>query len=126
MEENNFDVGHPLATPMERLLAALIDGILIALVSVTGIGSVLGLIYHLIKDALPFLDGQSLGKKLVKIRVVHADTNQPITNDYEKAMIRSVSLIIPIFNIIDAFMVFSQDRARFGDQWARTIVIKDI
>ena len=126
MEDNNFEVGHPLATPMERFLAALIDGVLIALVSATGIGSIIGLIYHLIKDALPFLDGQSLGKKLVKIRVVNADTNQPITNDYEKSMVRSVSLIIPIFGIVDAFMVFSKDRARFGDQWARTIVVKDI
>ena len=126
MEENNYEVGHPLATPLERLLAALIDGILITLVSATGIGSVIGLAYHLTKDALSFLDGQSIGKKLVKIRVINADTNQPITNNYEKAMIRSVTLLIPIFNVIDAFLVFSKDRTRFGDQWAKTIVIKDV
>ena len=126
MEENNYEVGQPLATPLERLLAALIDGILIALVSATGIGSVIGLAYQLTKDAVSFLDGQSIGKKMVKIRVINADTNEPITNNYEKAMIRSVPLLIPIFNVIDAFLVFSKDRTRFGDQWARTIVIKDI
>jgi uncharacterized RDD family membrane protein YckC len=126
MEDNNYEVGHPLATPLERLLAALIDGVLILLVSATGIGSVIGLAYHLTKDALPFLNGQSLGKKLFKLRVVYADTNQPITNNYEKAMVRSITLLIPIFNVIDAFMVFTKDRTRFGDQWARTIVVKDI
>jgi uncharacterized RDD family membrane protein YckC len=124
--EEKFEVGHPLATPLERLVAAIIDGLLISLVSATGIGSVIGLAYHLTKDALPFLDGQSIGKKLVKIRVLNADSNEPITNNYEKAMLRSVTLVIPVFNIIDAFLVFSKDRTRFGDQWAKTIVVKEV
>ena len=126
MEETNYEVGRPLATPFERLVAAIIDGILITLVSATGYGSVVGIAYHLTKDALPFLDGQSIGKKLVKIRVISSDTNQPITNLYSESLIRSATLLIPIFNVIDAFLVFSKDRKRFGDQWAKTIVVKDI
>lgn len=125
-EDNNALPAQPLATPFERLLAALIDGILISLVSATGIGTVIGIAYHLTKDALPFLDGQSIGKKILKIRAICAETNQSIKNNYEKAMIRSVTLLIPIFNIIDAFLVFSKDRTRFGDQWAKTIVVKEL
>ena len=82
-----------------KIQRAIIDGILITLVSATVVGSIVGIAYHLTKDALPFLDGQSLGKKLIKIRVISSDTNQPITNMYGESLIRSVTLLIPIFNV---------------------------
>jgi uncharacterized RDD family membrane protein YckC len=60
----------------------------------------------------------------MKIKVVKEDTGDMITSDWGTAIIRSVSLIIPLFNIVDALMVFSSDRRRFGDKWAKTVVVQ--
>ena len=118
------EVAGNLATPLDRFLAALIDGILMSVVSAIPLGFIVGLAYALTKDALPFLDGQSIGKKLMKMRVVKEDPGAEITNDYGAAAVRGLSLLIPIFGLIDALMVFGQDRKRFGDKWAGTKVIK--
>ena len=128
MEENNdqYVVGFPLATPLERILAAVIDWLIIGLLSATGFGAILGIAYLLTKESLPIFDGQSIGKKLIRIKVVDNETYLPIKNMYEKSLIRNITLLIPIFQFIEAFMIFSSDRKRFGDQWAKTIVIKDM
>jgi uncharacterized RDD family membrane protein YckC len=128
MENANgeYIVGYPLATPLDRLLAALIDWLIIALFSATGFGAIIGIAYLLTKESLPIFEGQSIGKKLLRIKVVDSDTYMPIKNAYEKCLIRNITLLIPVFQFIDAFMIFSSDRKRFGDQWAKTIVIKDI
>jgi uncharacterized RDD family membrane protein YckC len=114
-----------LATPMDRFLAALIDGVLMGIVGrITFVGSLVALAYFFTKDTLPFLDGQSIGKRLMKIKVINAETGEEITENYGAGVIRVLSLIIPIFNIVDAVMVFNTDRLRFGDKWAKTKVIK--
>ncbi len=113
-----------LASPMDRFVAALIDGVLISVAGAIPFGFLIGIAYMLTKDALPFLEGQSVGKKLMKLRVVDDETGAAITNDYGKAVIRALSLMIPLFNIVDALMVFGDDRKRFGDKWAKTKVIK--
>lgn len=114
-----------LATPMDRFLAALIDGVLMGIVGrITFVGSLVALAYFFTKDTLPFLDGQSIGKRLMKIKVINAETGEEITENYGAGVIRVLSLIIPIFNIVDAVMVLNTDRLRFGDKWAKTKVIK--
>lgn len=127
MEENNKTQAEALlANSVERFLAALIDSFIVVLLSAAGIGIILGVAYFLTKDSLPFFEGQSLGKRLLKIKVIDTDTSKPIVNRYDTCAIRNVSLLIPIFQFVDALMVFSSDRRRFGDQWARTIVVKEI
>jgi uncharacterized RDD family membrane protein YckC len=114
-----------LATAGDRFIAALIDGIIAGVCNIVPfIGWLVGIAYMLTRDALPFLNGQSLGKKVMKIRAVEEATGEPITNKWDKAIIRTISLYIPIFGIVDAFMVLSADRKRFGDKWANTIVVK--
>lgn len=114
------------ATAGQRFLASLIDGILGGVVGLIPIvGWVASLIYYLTKDALPFLNGQSVGKKVMNIRVVKADTQEPITGNFGANVLRQVSLMIPIFGIIDALMVFSDSQQRFGDRWANTIVVRE-
>ncbi len=127
----------------QRFVAYLIDGVAIGLVItilsvVLGIlrmgavgatlGYALGLIYTLTKDALPevggFLGGQSVGKKLMNIKVVKEDTGASIVGDYGTAIVRQITLFIPILNFVECFMVFGDSRKRFGDQWAKTIVVK--
>lgn len=125
------------ADPAQRFLAALIDGLVsyvpFLLLTVINyrlaiLGWIIALGYSLTKDALPeisgFLGGQSIGKKLMKIKVIREDTGQGILGDYGTAIVRQVSLMIPLFGIVDAIMVLSDDRKRFGDKWAKTIVVK--
>ncbi|MCS7020031.1 MAG: RDD family protein [Cytophagales bacterium] len=124
----------PLATPRQRFLAALIDGI-IAIVPVVvlsiispslgSIANLLGITYQLTKDVLPQLNGQSVGKKAMKIKVVKEQTGAMITGDWGSGIIRTITLFIPFFNIIDMLMVFSNDHRRFGDRWAKTIVVQE-
>ncbi len=123
--DSDYTVTYPLATPTERIIAALVDWVIIIVVSATVFGVVIGIAYLLIKDSLPIFHGQSIGKRLAKIRVVDNDTYESITNKYEKSIIRNITLLIPVFQFLDALLIFSSDRKRFGDQWAGTIVIKD-
>ena len=123
-----------LADPWQRLAAAFIDGLLIGAIHWVStllfgwmaggsLGFIIGLVYSLTKDALPFLNGKSLGKTLIGIRVVTEKDQLPITGNFSASMVRAVSLMIPFFNIVDALMVFSTGRQRFGDKWAGTVVV---
>jgi uncharacterized RDD family membrane protein YckC len=121
------------AEPLPRIVAAFIDGIIISILSfmlyVFPYGDYIAysiqLAYWLTRDALPFLKGKSIGKKLIGLRVVREKDLTPITDDYGASLVRMVPLFVPLFQIIDALMIFSQDRKRFGDRWAKTIVIID-
>ncbi|GAB3546062.1 RDD family protein [Spirosoma fluminis] len=134
MESSFTPVGTSVkATAIQRFAAAFIDGLVgnvpvwvLVMVSynLAMVGYAVAIGYLLTKDALPFLNGQSIGKKLMGIKVVKEDTGQLLTNDYGTAITRQVSLLIPLFNIVDALMVFSDDRKRFGDKWAKTVVVK--
>jgi uncharacterized RDD family membrane protein YckC len=125
-DEGGYDQFLPLASPGDRFVAVLIDWILMgALNFVPYIGWAAAVAYYLLRDALPFLDGQSLGKKAIRLRVLDEYTGMPITEKYDKAAIRMLSQFIPVFNLIDAVMVFSDDKKRFGDKWAGTVVVKE-
>jgi uncharacterized RDD family membrane protein YckC len=120
---------HPqLARPFKRWAAAFLDGVLVMpLGLIPLLGILVALVYLFTKDTLPFLNGQSIGKKAMGLRVVRESTGQPITGDYAAGVVRQLSLMIPIFGIIDALCVFSEShkRQRFGDRWAKTIVIQE-
>lgn len=113
-----------IANPKQRLTAAFIDLLIVVLVAylLPVIGPILSVSYYLTKDALPFLNRQSLGKGFVGIKVIDKDTGQPI--NYSASILRSVTLTIPLFNIIDALAIFSSGSSRLGDKWANTMVIK--
>lgn len=125
-DNQQYSTAGQAAEPIDRFIAFLIDAFIVVILMriMPTIGSIVGVVYLLIRDALPFLDGQSVGKKLLKIKAVDLETGEPLTNRYDKSVFRSGSLFIPIFNIIDALMVLSSQRERFGDKWAKTKVIK--
>jgi uncharacterized RDD family membrane protein YckC len=107
------------AEPLDRLWAYLIDAVIIT------IGSILcvlpGLAYALLRDAL--YDGRSIGKKMMGLRVINSETKTPCKTT--ESLIRNISLMIPVFGIVDGFMVFIDEKhLRFGDKWAKTEVIK--
>lgn len=125
------------ADPLQRFLAYLIDGlvayipmIVLGLISyrLAFLGYIAAIAYIFVRDALPatggYLGGQSIGKKLMNIKVIKEATGESLVGDYGTAIVRQIPQLIPLFNIVDAVMVFSDDRLRFGDKWAKTIVVK--
>ncbi len=122
-----------LASLADRFLGAVVDwlvfGALYYVIDVflgRSIGYLTGALYLLIRDALPFLDGQSIGKKVMKTRAVKEDSGAPLTNDYATALVRNIPAAIPLLSFVDGiFIFFGDERKRLGDKIGKTIVIKE-
>ncbi len=76
-------------------------------------------IYHLLCET--FLDGQSFGKKIVKIKVVKLNGTQPNFGSY---LIRSMFRIIDLPMVALITIAVSKNSQRFGDMIAGTSVIQ--
>lgn len=113
-----------VASDGNRIIAYIIDSLISgALWFVPFVGWIAGIAYILTRDGLPFLDGQSVGKKAMNIRAVTAD-GQPLTNNWGPAIIRNIVLFIPLFPLIELIvMLTNPNKLRLGDQWAKTKVI---
>lgn len=124
------------ATPFDRFIARFIDrllgfffgvaiGAVISIVNETA-GIIAGfgafILYLFLKDTLPFLNGQSIGKKAMNLLVVDANEGTGITGKYLKGFGREITTIIPLVSLIDAIMIFGSNR-RLGDDIAGTIVV---
>ncbi len=109
----------------ERLIAGLVDLIIAAgLCLFPRIGWMVGLIYFLTKDALPFLHGQSLGKKIFNLRVIILPHYASMSGAAEKSIIRGLVAIIPGLNIVDLWFLITR-KVRLADEWAETRVVYD-
>ncbi|GAB1269356.1 hypothetical protein NBRC116493_26090 [Aurantivibrio infirmus] len=75
--------------------------------------------YFVFSDSLP--GGQSLGKKPFRISVVSKATGKPC--NIWQSFIRNV--FTPILGIIDAVLIFGENRQRLGDKFVNTIVVKN-
>jgi uncharacterized RDD family membrane protein YckC len=75
------------------------------------------LLYMLVCDAMP--GGQSLGKKLVGIAVVHATTELPC-RCWQSVVRNGFMLVLGVF---DAMFIVGIQRRRLGDHLARTKVV---
>ena len=124
----------------QRAGAYLIDcavmmGIIIALSFTVGmvssmlgtVASLAGMAYMLTRDSLPFLDGQSVGKKALGLRAVTTD-GQSLSGNWQPGLIRNAILVIPVMGLVEAIILFTKQDApegllRLGDQWAGTKVI---
>jgi uncharacterized RDD family membrane protein YckC len=113
-----------VASDGNRIIAYLIDAfILVPLWFIPFVGMVAGIAYFLTRDSLPFLDGQSIGKKAMKLRAVTED-GEPLTNNYGPCIVRNIVLLIPFFPLIELIVLLTNDKKqRLGDQWAKTKVI---
>lgn len=115
----------PVASVGNRVVAVFIDtlvGFVISLVPL--VGWIVTIAYFITRDALPFLDGQSIGKKVMKLRAVDAATLAPLTNNWGASAIRNVVLYIPFFAFVELFVLISNKTQRLGDQWAKTKVLQ--
>ena len=123
-----------------RTAAKIVDFILIAAVIeiIPRAGFFAGLTYLLLGDG--FFDGRSIGKKLLRIRVVSVEANGPCT--FKDSILRNstfavgyVLWIVPligwIFILIISIVEFilllgSKDGMRLGDEIAKTTVIETL
>lgn len=88
-----------------------------------------GIAYLVTRDSLPFLGGQSVGKKAMKIRAVTLD-GRPLTANWEPSLIRAGVLIIPFFAFVELYILLTRESTadqgiRLGDEWAKTRVIME-
>lgn len=124
------------ADPMKRFLGTLIDAIVIA-----GVVSVLGRIIDsdllsnltlaalwLIRDSLPFLNGQSIGKLAMKTKAVKMDGSS-LAGDWQTGALRNILFVIPIVGfLVEGIVFFTRKDSphagiRLGDDFAKTKVI---
>jgi uncharacterized RDD family membrane protein YckC len=121
-----------------RTAAKIIDFILIAAVVeiIPRAGYFAGLVYLLLGDG--FFDGRSVGKKLIRLRVVSTVTHGPCS--FRDSILRNSTLaagyilwIVPwigwIFILLTAALEFililgSRDGKRLGDEFAKTVVLE--
>ncbi|WP_236233049.1 RDD family protein [Pseudomonas tohonis] len=72
--------------------------------------------YLLFKDGF---NGQGIGKRLLKIRVVDSETGAPC--ELHKSCLRG---LVSLLGILDVIFIFGQRRQRLGDHAARTLVVR--
>lgn len=121
-----------LAHPGKRFQGQFIDGLVAYLLGISAfyvldlvvgrapavyVGFAVGFLYFLLSDALP--KGQSVAKRLLNIRVVHAETKQPCS--VFQSFLRNVTFPL---GIIDWSLIFFGSHRRLGDFIASTIVVK--
>ena len=119
--------GTPELRPAEngtRIVAYLIDClVMIPVFLIPILGMIVGVAYYITRDCLPFLDGQSIGKKAMGLRAVTED-GQPLTNNWGPGIVRNIVLLIPFFPLVELIVLLSSKTGlRLGDQWAKTKVI---
>ncbi len=79
------------------------------------------------RDSLPFLGGQSVGKKAMKLKAVTLE-GKSLVGNWEAALIRNGVLTIPFFVMVELYVLLSREGKpghgfRLGDEWAKTKVI---
>lgn len=122
-----------LAHPGKRFQGQFIDGLVSYLLGIMAfyfsdtfigreyavyLGFATGLFYFLLSDALP--NGQSFGKRIVNIRVIHKDTMRPCS--VSQSFLRNVTFPL---GIIDWAFIFFGSHRRLGDFIASTVVVRN-
>jgi uncharacterized RDD family membrane protein YckC len=134
------------ASAKKRVFAKLIDLAVIIFLGLAwkgGAGSVLGFLYALMADGLPFESwaGQSLGKKILRIRVIQS---APATNSMKSSVLRNLSMAViallmaipfmgwllavmigvPVAFVETSLMIRAEKHQRLGDVMAESYVIE--
>jgi len=72
-------------------------------------------------------DGQTLGKKIMKIRIIKVDTGDNggfKTNILIRLLLNSVFCIIPVYALVDILFIFREDNRCIHDLLAGTVVVE--
>ena len=121
------------ATFQTRAIAGIIDCFVatglswVVAMVVPRLGTLAWIAYMLVRDALPFMDGHSLGKRIMKIKAVTLE-GKSLSGDWGTSVVRNLLLAIPFVNLIEVVVLFTRkDKGgtlrRLGDEWAKTKVV---
>ena len=126
------------ASMPNRVIATFIDGVIAGglnlgfiMLPIPFIGALLGwaaaLGYLILRDSLPFLEGQSVGKKAMGIVAVTTD-GESLAGNWQPGIIRNLGLAIPLFAFVELFVLIKRQDGpkpllRLGDEWGKTKVI---
>jgi uncharacterized RDD family membrane protein YckC len=126
------------ASLLLRVIAKLVDFIIIAIAikAIPQVGYFASLVYLLISDGL--FDGRSLGKKIIKLKVISLPGGTPGT--FRDSMVRNITFIlslllykIPLLGWIFAVVILAlefllmlgnPEGMRLGDDMANTMVVE--
>jgi uncharacterized RDD family membrane protein YckC len=139
MIENKTSSNYSLASVGSRFLARLIDcmcilaiGLVSLLIFVVNewlpiIFFIIGCMGYIILQAyLLTVLGQSIGKKVMNIKIVKYDTGLNsgfVTNFLIREFLNELIGMIPFYELIDALFIFSDNNRCIHDRLANTIVI---
>lgn len=72
-------------------------------------------------------NGQSIGKKILDIKVVRTDGTPVALGRYVwlRNVVNTLVSIIPLYGIVDVLFIFSESRQCLHDKIADTVVVKD-
>jgi len=141
--------GKALASVQKRIFAKLIDGMIVLFLGLAwfgGPGSILGFLYSITADGLPIksLKGQSIGKKLMGLRVLSGSQKKvtrmsrlktSIVRNAPVGLVTFLMIIpfwgwilalllgIPLALIEISLMVRAERRQRLGDVMAESVVV---
>lgn len=92
-----------------------------------GLGYAVQVAYMLTRDSLPFLDGQSIGKKALNLRAVGED-GKSLSGNWNTGLLRNVSMAVPFLPLVELIIMLANNGKpgglrRLGDQWAKTKVV---
>ena len=138
--DGEVSLGDGIAPFNTRCIAAIIDIVVAAGITI-GLDLILpdfagkiawlaGAAYLVTRDSLPFLGGQSIGKKAMKIQAVTLEGTSLVGN-WNSAIARNLVLIIPLFALVELFVLLTREDKpergrRLGDEWAKTKVIFEV
>jgi uncharacterized RDD family membrane protein YckC len=121
-----------------RFVAAAIDlvvalSLMAATVSIlpgspTRLGWLVAVAYFLTRDSLPLLDGQSVGKKALRLKAV-TSADLSLVGNWQAGAVRNLILVIPPLQLLEIFMLLTREDGpergrRLGDEWAKTRVME--
>lgn len=132
---HNIVISFPLANLMQRILATIIDIIVICLywflisamfMSLQTIAYILIIpvvsFYHLLFEV--FNKGQSPGKKIMKLRVIDVHGRTPnIESYFMRWIFRLVDITFSVGTLAMIFIISSEQKQRLGDMLAQTMVV---
>ena len=83
--------------------------------------------YIVFRDALPFLKGQSVGKKAMSLQAVTME-GASLGGNWRPGLLRNVVLAVPLFALVELIVLYTRHGSpkpllRLGDEWANTRVI---
>lgn len=149
IDESLFDSYAPLASPWTRLGAVILNGLILMATIVPGLiligvgedvnsdlfeglgvllimGCMGGLVVY--QTILLSRDGQSLGKRILNLRIV--DANDDSNPGFARVILLRYGLmqvlsLIPFVSLVDALMVFTEEHRTLHDRLAGTIVVSE-